>query len=291
MISLAKPSAVILALAMLFQLQPVSANASELVVAQDYQGAYSRSAFKHWIDEDRNGCNTRAEVLIAEAVVKPKVGKKCKITRGKWLSAYDGKTLKKASQLDVDHMIPLAEAWRSGAWAWTPVQRQIFANDLSDPRALIAVSLSQNRSKGDRDPASWLPVKGVCTYISHWMAIKFRYALTVDPNEASTLNRYIQSCSITNIDVEFLEEFQPKTEITPTPTPTPVVTTAPTPIATVTSTPTATNSATPTPTATQLPTVSPGAFCSPAGATGRSASGVLYTCKTSPTDTRNRWRQ
>ena len=80
MISLVRPSAVVLALVMLLQIQPVAAGASELKVSQDYQGTYSRSAFKHWIDEDRNGCNTRAEVLIAEAIVKPKVGKKCVLT-------------------------------------------------------------------------------------------------------------------------------------------------------------------------------------------------------------------
>ena len=220
-ISRARPSAIFLALALLLQIQPVAANASELVVTQDYQGTYSRSAFKHWIDEDRNGCNTRTEVLIAEALVKPKVGKKCVLTGGRWLSAYDGKTTAKASDLDVDHLVPLAEAWRSGAWKWTPAQREAFANDLSDPRALIAVSLSQNRSKGDKDIASWLPAKGVCTYISNWMAIKFRYALSVDANEATVLNRYLQSCSITNIDVVFLEEFQPNTEVMPTPIPTP----------------------------------------------------------------------
>jgi hypothetical protein len=262
---------------MLLQLQPVSANASELVVAQDYQGTYSRSAFKHWIDEDRNGCNTRAEVLIAEAVMKPKVGKKCVLTGGRWLSAYDGKTTAKASDLDVDHMVPLAEAWRSGAWAWTPAQRQQFANDLSDPRALIAVSLSQNRSKGDKDPSKWLPKIDQCNYISHWIAIKTRYSLSVDNTEAATLDRYVVSCEITNIEVEVLSGFERK--VTPAPE------------ATALPTPTSSASASPTPTATQLPTVSPGAFCAPAGATGRSASGVLYTCKTSPTDTRNRWRQ
>ena len=105
-IALAKPSVIVLALALLLQIQPVAASASELRVSQDYQGNYSRSAFKHWIDEDKNGCNTRAEVLIAEAVVKPKVGKKCVLTGGRWLSAYDGKTTAKASDLDVDHMVP-----------------------------------------------------------------------------------------------------------------------------------------------------------------------------------------
>jgi hypothetical protein len=72
-------------------------------------------------------CNFSA---FEEAIVKPKIGPKCKLTGGKWISAYDGKTITNASQLDVDHLVPLAEAWRSGAWKWTPVQRQTFANDL-----------------------------------------------------------------------------------------------------------------------------------------------------------------
>ena len=259
------------------QMGVASASSLSLVTAPDYEGTYSRSAFKHWIDEDKNGCNTRAEVLIVEAVVKPKVGKRCVLTGGRWLSAYDGKKIKKASRLDVDHMIPLAEAWRSGAWAWTPIQRQNFANDLSDPRALIAVSFSQNRSKGDKDPSRWLPKIDQCTYISNWIAIKTRYSLSVDNAEAVTLDRYIASCEITNIEVEVLSGFERK--VTPAPT------------ESIAPTPTSSASATPKPTATQLPTVSPGTFCTPAGATGRSSSGVLYTCKTSPTDTRNRWRQ
>ena len=107
-------------------------------VARDQESGYDRSLFKHWIDTDKNGCDTRAEILISEAVVKPKVDKKCKITGGKWFSAYDGKSVTNASQLDVDHLVPLAEAWRSGAWAWTAKQRQDYANDLGDKRALIA---------------------------------------------------------------------------------------------------------------------------------------------------------
>ena len=126
-------------------------------IAQDKESGYDRSFFKHWIDENKNGCDTRAEVLISEAVVKPKVDKKCKITGGKWLSAYDGKSVTNASQLDVDHLVPLAEAWRSGAWAWSPKQRQDFANDLTDKRALIAVTLTTNRSKSDRDISDWVP--------------------------------------------------------------------------------------------------------------------------------------
>jgi hypothetical protein len=248
----------------------------QIRTAPERIGGYDRKLFKHWIDADKNGCDTRKEVLIAEAIVKPKKGAKCKLTGGKWISAYDGKTYKKDSSLDVDHMVPLAEAWRSGAWAWTAKQRQDFANDLSDSRALIAVSASSNRSKGDQDPKTWLPTKGKCTYIESWVAIKVRYSLTFDTGELSVIQSYFTSCPITNISTEVLSGYETAgNEVAPTPTPS--VSATPTP--------------TPTPTSSQLPTVSPGAFCSPAGATGKSSSGVLYTCKTSPTDTRNRWRQ
>ena len=171
-----------------------SASALQLVVTEDKNTGYKRNAFKHWIDADKNGCNTRVEVLIAEAIEKPKVGTKCKLTGGKWLSAYDGKTITNASQLDVDHMVPLAEAWRSGAWKWTAVQRQAFANDLENSEALIAVSAATNRSKGDKDPSLWMPAKDQCAYIQNWISIKTKYSLTVDSLEAEAINSHLGTC-------------------------------------------------------------------------------------------------
>ena len=97
------------------QVIPIYALATAPQIAQDKESGYDRSLFKHWIDADKDKCDTRAEVLISESVVKPKVDKNCKITGGKWLSAYDGKSVTNASLLDVDHLVPLAEAWRSGA--------------------------------------------------------------------------------------------------------------------------------------------------------------------------------
>jgi hypothetical protein len=249
---------------------PASASTLGLITAADKTTGYNRALFKHWIDADKDGCNTRAEVLIDEAITKPKVGSKCVLTGGKWLSAYDGKSVTKYSDLDVDHMVPLAEAWRSGAWKWSAAQRQSYANDLEDSRALIAVTLSTNRSKGDKDPALWMPAKEQCVYIENWIAIKTKYSLTVDSQEAIKLNSLISTC-ITGVT-------------TNSPTPTPIA--IPTPIATSGMT------LTPTPIASSNSLiVSPGAFCSPAGAIGNSRSGVTYTCKSSSTDSRNRWRQ
>jgi hypothetical protein len=246
----------------------------------------------------------KIDLLIAEAVVKPKKGTKCILTGGKWISPYDGKTYTKDASLDIDHVVPLAEAWRSGAWAWTAKQRQDFANDLTDSRALIAVTASANRSKGDRDVKTWLPAKNKCTYIEAWVAVKVRYSLTFDTGELSVIQSYFTSCPITNVSVDVLPGYEtignkvapsptPTASQTPTVTPSPTASATPTPTPTPTATPTATPTPTPTatPTPTQVVTVSPGAFCSPAGATGKSAAGVTYTCKTSPTDTRNRWRQ
>jgi len=286
---------------------PVSANTLQLVVAEDKATGYNRSAFKHWVDADKNGCNTRAEVLIEEAIVKPKVGPQCKLTGGKWLSSYDGKTITNASLLDVDHMVPLAEAWRSGAWKWSSTQRQAFANDLDDARALIAVTLSTNRSKGDKDPALWMPTKEQCTYAENWIEVKVKYSLTVDTKEATKLNSLINSCGLgisntrtpTAIPTPIVSA-TPTVSAAPTITPTPTPLVTPTPVATPSATPSLSSTPTPAPVITPTPTpvassssliVTPGAFCAPAGATGKSTSGVSYTCKTSPTDTRNRWRQ
>lgn len=188
-------------------------------IAQDRESGYERSFFKHWIDENKNGCDTRAEVLISEAVVKPKVDKKCKITGGKWLSAYDGKSITNASQLDVDHLVPLAEAWRSGAWAWTAKQRQDYANDLSDKRALIAVTLTTNRSKSDRDISEWLPKVDPCGYVKNWIAIKIRYSLTYDAKEAASLISYFDTCNIGDISVAVLSGYAYQSDSTSTPKP------------------------------------------------------------------------
>jgi hypothetical protein len=173
---------------------PASASTLQLVIAEDKNSGYKRSAFKHWIDVDKNGCNTRAEVLIEEAIVKPKIGPKCKLTGGKWLSAFDGKTITNAPQLDVDHMVPLAEAWRSGAWKWTAAQRQAFANDLENSEALIAVTRSTNRSKGDKDPSLWMPAKDQCVYTQNWISVKIKYSLTVDSLEAEAINSLLGTC-------------------------------------------------------------------------------------------------
>ena len=182
---------------------PVSAAETiTLSMADDHDFGYSRSLFRHWIDADKNGCNTRYEVLIAEATTKPRVGAKCYLSGGKWKSPYDGKVFTNPTGLDIDHMVPLAEAWRSGAWAWTAAQRMAFANDLDSVETLVAVTASLNRSKGDRDVANWLPPKSQCKYIANWISVKWRFDLTVDPVETEFLRTKITECNITNVVIQ-----------------------------------------------------------------------------------------
>jgi hypothetical protein len=254
---------------------PISQASTVLLVTTDQPFGYDRSLFKHWIDEDQDGCDTRAEVLIEEAIKKPKVGKRCLLTGGQWNSAFDGKTFRKSSQLDVDHVVPLAEAWRSGAWNWTPEKRQAFANDLTLKEALIAVSASSNRSKGDRDLAFWLPATGVCNYVRDWITVKVTYGLTVDPAEAMVISRQTSACGIRRV---FLSDAVATDLPAPNATPTPSASTQ-------ADTSTTTN-------ADALPRISPGAFCArdSEGRQGISDKGVVYTCKDSTTESRLRWR-
>lgn len=158
---------------------------------------YVRSHFKLWLDTDRDGCNTRAEVLIAEALAALTQHGRCTIDSGSWYSPYDGVTLTSARKVDIDHMVPLKEAWLSGAYRWDAATRASFANDLGYPAALIAVSASSNRSKSDRDPAAWMPSNAGfrCEYAAIWVAVKYRWSLTVDSAERNTLANTLANCA------------------------------------------------------------------------------------------------
>jgi hypothetical protein len=165
---------------------------SQLTIGPESSGGdYDRDLFDHWIDADSNGCNTRCEVLAAERRTDLPG-----LPGGGWLSAYDGYSTNDASEFDIDHMVPLAEAWRSGANMWPAERRRDFANDLSSPASLIAVTAATNRSKGDRDPAIWQPPNqsAWCSYVSDWATTKIRWGLTADAAEVRALTNMARGC-------------------------------------------------------------------------------------------------
>ncbi|MCL7377449.1 HNH endonuclease family protein [Streptomyces sp. 35G-GA-8] len=173
-----------------------------LPVAEEVREGYKRTLFKHWVDADRDGCNTRMEVLIEESRTKPTIEAGCKVTAGTWYSYYDGLTFNDPSKLDIDHMVPLAEAWDSGAFMWKPERREAYANDLNSPRSLLAVSAKTNRSKADQDPTTWLPplADARCTYIADWVSTKLRWQLSVDQAEQTALTRIAGGCGQETVD-------------------------------------------------------------------------------------------
>lgn len=166
---------------------------------------YARSLFRLWIDADRDGCDTRREVLIAESTTVVRVGASCWLSGGRWRSAYDGVVTTDPGTFDIDHVVPLKEAWDSGAWDWSAARRMAFANDLGDPRSLRAVTASSNRGKSDADPAGWLPMASFrCTYAEEWIAIKVRWKLAVDATERSALASILVACPARTITVAII---------------------------------------------------------------------------------------
>ncbi len=174
---------------------------ASIPVGTENRTGYSRDLFKHWVDADGDGCDTRAEVLIAEADTAPAVGSGCSISGGRWYSYYEGGYQTSASALDIDHMVALAEAWDSGAGGWSASRREAFANDLGDSRSLVGVTASLNRSKGDRDVAEWLPPINRCRYVKDWVATKIRWSLTADSAEVGALEDVAGGCTNSAITV------------------------------------------------------------------------------------------
>ncbi|KAH9043189.1 hypothetical protein EDB85DRAFT_1913959 [Lactarius pseudohatsudake] len=167
---------------------------SELTVAVDSNvPAYSRDLFKTW-DIISGTCDTRETVLMRDGT-NVVTNSACNAVSGNWFSVYDDVTTTDSSTFDIDHFVPLKEAWVSGARSWTDAQREAFANDLTRPQ-LIAVSSTSNESKGDRDPAQWMPPDSSfhCIYVRAWITVKQFYGLTVDSAEKSALTTLINQC-------------------------------------------------------------------------------------------------
>lgn len=163
------------------------------VAAEGSMTGYSRDLFPHWTTV--NSCSTRETVLKRDGS-NVTVGSDCYPTSGSWYSQYDGVTRTSPSDISIDHVVALAEAWRSGASSWTTSRRQSFANDLTGPQ-LIAVTTEINSSKGDRDPSTWKPplTSKWCAYSKFWIHTKYRWGLTLQQSEKTALQSMLNGCS------------------------------------------------------------------------------------------------
>ncbi|WP_304451003.1 HNH endonuclease family protein [Nocardiopsis sp. YSL2] len=155
---------------------------------------YDRAMFPHWSTVG-DGCNTR-ETVLARDGRDVEADDECRAVSGSWDSVYDGESFTDAGDLDIDHMVPLKEGWRSGAHAWTTEEREQFANDLERSPQLWAASASSNRSKGDADPSDWMPPSEDfhCEYVAAWIEVKHEWDLTVDPDEEAALREVLSGC-------------------------------------------------------------------------------------------------
>jgi hypothetical protein len=164
------------------------------VATEGSMTGYSRDMFPHWHTVS-GSCNTRETVLKRDGT-NVVTGSDCYPTSGSWYSYYDGVTRTSASQISIDHIVPLAEAWRSGASGWTTSRREAFANDITGPQ-LIAVTTEINSAKGDRDPSAWKPPRtsSYCGYAKFWIHTKYRWGLTLQSAEKSAVQSMLNTCS------------------------------------------------------------------------------------------------
>ena len=177
---------------------PLPGGITQLVIAEPHVDGYDRDQFGDWDDVDHDCQNTRAEVLIAESQVPVTFSSAagCTVAAGQWTDPWSGVVNTGASALEVDHTVALANAWRSGAWAWTREQRVAYANDLLDNGHLIAIPSGENQSKADDGPDAWRPPAGSawCAYARVWTSIKARWNLSATPVEWSAILEMAATC-------------------------------------------------------------------------------------------------
>jgi hypothetical protein len=162
---------------------------------------YSRAQFgRPWKDVDQNGCDTRNDILARDLKqVVLKAGSDCVVKSGTLHDPYTATTIHfvqgagTSLKVQIDHVVALAAAWRTGSAQWTPIRRLTYANDRF---VLLAVDGPTNGSKGDRDAAKWLPpnVSYHCRYVSKQIAIKTKYTLWVTQPERKQMRHVLDGC-------------------------------------------------------------------------------------------------
>ena len=178
-----------------------SATLREIEVAPPgSMSGYSRERFPHWSDAAEFGwdvpspsCDVRDAALIRDGE-GVEVGDGCDIASGRWFDPYTGSTYDDLAEIDIDHVVPLAEAWRSGASSWDAGKRERYAND---PDVLLAVEDNANQSKGDKGPEAWKPPNEEewCDYAQRWIQIKAKYDLSVNEQEREALEQMLGTCT------------------------------------------------------------------------------------------------
>lgn len=157
---------------------------------------YDRADWKQWTDADCQ--DARREVLVAES--RTDVGfqpdRQRRVATGEWVALYTNTVVTDPGRLDIDHMVPLGNAHRSGAWKWPPEQKERYAHFLDDPEHLVAVTAGGNRSKVARGPLQWKPAdQGYwCQYAIDWISIKSAWNLTLTEPELKGLNQMLYTC-------------------------------------------------------------------------------------------------
>jgi hypothetical protein len=146
-----------------------------------------------WADVDGDGCDQRSQVLARDMTDVVRKNGRCAVTSGTLLDPYTGDTVTSVSKIQIDHVVPLAEMWRSGAAAWPPERRTQAANDL---RNLLATQGKVNQAKGDQPPDQWMPPNTAyaCQYARTYVTVKAEYALTVTGTERTALDQALATC-------------------------------------------------------------------------------------------------
>jgi hypothetical protein len=160
---------------------------------------YLRSDYKHWVDADVDGCDTRREVLVRDSNLSIE---NCFSNDGEWYSIYDGIKITDARKIDIDHVVALAEAHRSGAWRWDIDKKKKFANDLDSPWSLRPVSSVSNRYKSDKDASKYKPTHGLCEYTYSVIITKWRWSLSIDAVEKRSLVNNLKRCEDISFNVD-----------------------------------------------------------------------------------------